>query len=71
MYREAEAGKCLWVLYRNSRILTFWQTQKLVDAYGGDRWKKGPEHLEYYCKEAVKILNLADDKRKGLSLIHI
>ena len=64
-YREANAGLCLLALYRNCRVLTHTQLQKLVDAYGYDRWQDGPEYMKYSYPEAIEILNKADDKRKS------
>ena len=55
---------CLLALYRNCRELSFWQTQKLVEAYGGDHWQVGTELMKYDYPEAVTILEQADTKRE-------
>ena len=55
---------CLKALFRNVRVLIPWEIQKLVEAYGANKWQIGYEDLGYYYPKAVKILESADKNRE-------
>ena len=63
-YREARAGMCLNLLFRNVGVLIPYEIQKLVEAYGANKWQIGYEDLGYYYPKAVKILESADKNRE-------